>query len=370
MVARRLGHAINNTNRWELNNFTSMQKGNHAIKFGGRIRGVSIHDINPNNFGGQWIFAGSLASGLTSIQRYQKTLQLMQAGMTPAQIRAAGGGAAQFSINVGNPLATVSQFDIEPYVQDDWRYRPNLTFSFGLRYEIQNNAGSKLDFAPRVAVAWSPGAGDSSHPPKMVIRAGAGIFYNRFGEGQTLQTHRLDGVTEKQYVFTESANLGVPTDLATLAVLDSFHCANGSVTPDCVTNVPSIAGASAAQLTVWRVAPRIQIPTVYVAGGQVERQLPHNFTVTLGAYGIRILHVIRIRDINAPLPGTIGNVFPQTPNGTRPDPTQGEIYQYEASGKFHQEQMFVGFNSRLNPSFSLSGNYVLSKDDERYGWPG
>src|SRR6266404_3091436 len=127
------GHAINTSNRWELSNFTQIQKGTHTIKFGGRVRGVSISDLNPNNFGGQWIFTGG-TTGLTSIQRYQRTLQLMQAGMTPAQVRAAGGGASQLSINTGSPLASISQFDIEPYVQDDWRYRPNLTFSFGLRY--------------------------------------------------------------------------------------------------------------------------------------------------------------------------------------------------------------------------------------------
>src|SRR6266852_5673729 len=290
------GHAINTSNRWELSNFTQIQKGTHTIKFGGRVREVRISDVSPNNFGGQWIFTGGGA--LTSIQRYQLTLQLMQAGTPAAQIRAQGGGASQFSINTGNPLATVSQFDIEPYIQDDWRYKPNLTFSYGLRYEIQNNAGSKLDFAPRLAMAWSPGAAASTRPPKTVIRIGTGIFYNRLSEGQTLITHRFNGTNEQQFIFTESANQAVPTDPATLAILNSYRCADGSVTPDCVAIIPSITGVTPSHLTIWRVAPKIQIPTVYVVGGQLERQLPHNFTVTIGMYGIRILHVIRTRDIN------------------------------------------------------------------------
>ena len=350
-----VGHAVSTTNRWELQNFTQIQKGTHTIKFGGRVRNVSTDDISPSNFNGQWIFAGGI-TGQTSLQRYQRTLTLMQQGLTQAQIRALGGGAAQFSINTGDPLATVSQFDIEPYVQDDWRYKPNLTFSFGLRYEIQNNASSKFDFAPRFALAWSPGAASGTRPPKTVIRVGAGIFYNRFNEGSTLQVNR--SATLRQFTFAESANPLVATDQATLAVLNSFRCADGSATPDCVTVVPSIAGASPVQQTIWRVAPKLQIPTVYVAGTQVERQLPHNFTVTVGAYAIRILHVIRARDINAPIPGTITNA---NPGGIRPNPAIGEVYQYEASGRFHQQQMFVGFNSRLNPQFSLSGNYVLSK---------
>src|SRR5258708_4352514 len=253
-------------------------------------------------------------------------------------------------------------------MQDDWRYKPNLTFSDGLRYEVQNKASSKLDFAPRVAVAWSPGAANSTRPPKTVIRAGAGIFYNRFSESQTLLANRFNGVSELIYSFTEpSKQNSLPPTLAEQAnplaapiynLLNSFAC-NGTATPDCVTKVPSLAGVSPTQQTTYKVAPNLRIPTVYVAGGQVERQLPHNFTASVGVYAVRILHVIRARDINAPLPGTID---PMTaPSGVRPIAGSGDIYQLEASGKLHQEQMFIGFNSRLNPQFSLSGNYVLSK---------
>jgi uncharacterized lipoprotein NlpE involved in copper resistance len=352
-----VGQSSSTSKRWELQNFTQIQKGMHTIKFGGRVREVSIEDINRGNYNGQWIFTGGI-TGQTSLQRYQRTLQLMQQNMTPAQIRAAGGGAAQFSINAGDPLASVSQFDIEPYVQDDWRYRPNLTLSFGLRYEIQNNAQSTLGFAPRFAVAWSPGAADSTHPPKTVIRFGTGIFYNRFNENSTLQANRFNGVKVQQFIFAESANPLVATDPATLTVLNSFRCQDGSFTPDCVTIVPSIVGASPLQQSITRIAPDLRVPTVYVAGGQVERQLPHNFTVSVGAYAIRILHVIRTRDINAPLPGTITNA---NPGGIRPNPTIGEVNQIESTARFHQKQMFVGFNSRLNPQFSLSGNYSLSK---------
>src|SRR5207253_3427577 len=83
----QVGHAINDSNRWELNNFTQIQKGMHTFKFGGRIRGVHIDDLSPNNFGGQWIFSGGFgptwdASNspiagtnvlLTSIERYRRT---------------------------------------------------------------------------------------------------------------------------------------------------------------------------------------------------------------------------------------------------------------------------------------------------------
>src|SRR5262249_23099419 len=125
--------------------------------------------------------------------------------LSPLDVRARGGGAAQFSINTGDPLATVSQFDIGVYGQDDWRIRPHLTLSYGLRYEYQTNIHSPLNFAPRVAVAWSPGTANSARPPKMVLRAGFGVFYNRFGEGQTLQANRFNGVNQQQFLVRENA---------------------------------------------------------------------------------------------------------------------------------------------------------------------
>ena len=197
----QVGHSIFNRANWELNNFTAKQKGTHAIKFGGRVRHVNVEDTSPTNFGGSWTFTGGF--GLTSIQRYQLTLQLQNQGKTPAEIRAAGGGASAFSINTGNPFAEVSQSDYGVYMQDDWRIKPNLTFSYGLRYETQTNAHSKYDFAPRLAVAWSPGAANSARPPKMVIRFGTGFFYNRFGEFQTLTAHRYNGVNVEQTQITE-----------------------------------------------------------------------------------------------------------------------------------------------------------------------
>ena len=351
----QVGHSTNVRKSWELNNFTAKQKGSHAIKFGGRVRHIEIDDTSQGNFGGSWVFTGGF--GLTSIERYQLTLRLQKQGFTPAQIRAAGGGAAAFRINAGNPFADVRQTDYGVFIQDDWRVRPNITFSYGLRYEIQTNAHSKYDFAPRLAVAWSPGAAKSARPPKMVIRFGTGFFYNRFNEGSTLQARRFNGVNLQQFSVTEPAERLLPPTEAQqqLPNVAPIYSLLNQWSP---TSVPSVAGLPATQQTIWQVDPNLQIPTVYLIGTQVERQLPRNITMYTGFYNIRIFHVIRARDVNAPLPATI---TPLTPNGLRPDPTKGEIYRYEASGQFNQRQFFIGFNSRLSRMFQLNGNYSLSK---------
>jgi len=357
----QVGHSIFRRVNWELNNFTAKQKGTHAIKFGGRVRHVNVDDTSPTNFGGSWTFTGGF--GLTSIQRYQLTLQLQDQGKTPSEIRAAGGGASAFSINTGNPFADVSQSDYGVYIQDDWRIKPNLTFSYGLRYETQTNAHSKYDFAPRLAVAWSPGAANSAKPPKMVIRFGTGFFYNRFGEFQTLTANRFNGVNVEQTQITEPifvdpithqpvapslAQQLLPNVAPIYSILNQFNPAT----------VPPVAAVPATQQTVWKVDPNLQVPTVWLAGTQVERQLPRNITMFVGFYNIQIRHVIRVRDINAPIPATITTL---TPNGIRPNPTLGDIYQYEASGQFNQRQFFIGFNSRLSRALQIQGNYSLSK---------
>ena len=351
----QVGESINKRKSWELNNFTARQRGTHAIKFGGRIRHIEIDDTNEGNFGGTWTFTGGF--GLTSIERYQLTLRLQDLHFTPEEIRAAGGGATAFRINAGNPFADVSQTDYGIFLQDDWRIRPNLTFSYGLRYETQTNAHSKYDFAPRLAVAWSPGAANSARPPKMVIRVGTGFFYNRFNESSTLQARRFNGSNVIQTSVTEPFDLSSPPSV-TEQQLPNVRAIYNILNQWSPTAVPSVTGLPANQQTIWQVDPNLQIPTVWVLGTQVERQLPRNITMFVGFFNLRIVHVIRARDVNAPLPSTISEL---TPNGIRPDPTKGEINRYEASGKFNQRQFFIGFNSRLSRMLQLNGNYSLSK---------
>ena len=257
----QIGKAANTQNRLEITNITSLAMGMHSIKFGARVRTVSISDFSPNNFGGSWTFSGtrtlSNPQGLTSIEAYQITQQGLATGLTGAQIRLLGGGATQFSINSGNPKAKVSQFDFGGFAQDDWRYRPNITLSYGLRYENQNNISSNLNFAPRVGVAWAPGAS----PQHTTIRAGFGFFYDRVGENLTMNTIRFDGVRQQQFNVTNLAILNTFPVVPSIDALEAFKTPVSiySMSPDIrapysiqgiVSVIPgfSFAGSS---ITLW-----------------------------------------------------------------------------------------------------------------------
>src|ERR1035441_7957997 len=125
------GTVYNNQDHYELQNYTSIAHGRHFIKFGGRLRGTLYSSNEDSNFNGQFTFPSLKAYQITQIGLQQNP------PMTPAQIRALGGGASQFSIITGQPLSDVSMIDVGLYAEDEWRIRPNISLSYGLRFETQ-----------------------------------------------------------------------------------------------------------------------------------------------------------------------------------------------------------------------------------------
>lgn len=334
----QVGQSFTKEDRWELHNITTWVLGSHALKFGGRWRGVHLTDVSEAGFGGTFTFSGQVATptqpAISSIEQYrQKLLGNPDPRFNPNQ----------FSITIGDPLARVTQVDFGGFVTDDWRARPNLTLSFGLRYEIQNNISSHFDFAPRLSLAWSPGT-SSSGRSQTVVRAGFGIFYDRFSESFTLQADRFDGLKQQQFVVRPD-----PNNPATIAILSQPQ-----FTLEGVTNVPTaeqIRAAVPGSVTIRRVDPGLQSPYTMQGAISVERQLPYNITAAVTYVATRTLHLLRSRNINAPL----GLGLP------RPDPSQGNIYQYEASGILNQHQLLVNVRANINPNLTFFSTYVLNR---------
>src|SRR5207253_10117615 len=139
---------------------------------------------------------------LKGLQAYLITLQDL-AQNPPVDFSTNGGGASYYSLNAnatGRAAASVSWFDGALFLQDDWRIRPSVTLSTGLRYETQNNLGDHADFAPRVGIAWALGGAGNNRSPKTVLRAGYGIFYDRFSSDLVLQQELQNGVTQQQFL--------------------------------------------------------------------------------------------------------------------------------------------------------------------------
>ena len=122
------------------------------------------------------------------------------------------------------------------FAGDDWRVRPNLTLSLGLRYEAQTNIHDWRDFAPRLA---SPGrrAAERRQRAKTVLRAGFGMFYDRFALANTLTAQRYNGIVQQQYVVTDPDFFPRAAFPAMLAGLPGGAEHPGSRVPGCARRI-------------------------------------------------------------------------------------------------------------------------------------
>ena len=148
------GIAKDHQDIFELQNYSTATAGSHTIRFGTRLRVYRDANYSTAGSNGNYLF--------TSIDQYQ--------AQTPAQYQATV---------IKNPLARALLFDGALFYQDDWRTKPNLTLSYGLRFETQNRIHDHADWGPRFSLAWAPGHVGKT-PPKTVVRAGYGWFYDRF----------------------------------------------------------------------------------------------------------------------------------------------------------------------------------------------
>lgn len=351
-----VGDSFYEDSRWELSNTTTLAKGLHSIKFGGRLRGIRVSDFSENNFNGTFNFGGGLArevgfdgSGrptpgavqtVSSIERYRRTQQLLRAGASAADIAAFNLGATQLTINGGEALAEISQIDFGGFIQEDWKVRPNLTLGAGLRYETQSNIDSPFNFAPRLSLAWSPD-GTGGRQPKTVIRLGWGMFYDRVAESLSLQAARFNGVNQQQFIITAPA-IGDDSPRAVQArqILASFPV---------LPSVEQLSSFSLPQVT-RRLAPDLQAPYSYTTGLLVERQLPARFTAYAFLMSYNTRNLLRSRNVNAP-----------TATGQRPNPELGDVYQFESSGTQNMRQMNVGVRNQISRAFSVFANYNWGK---------
>jgi hypothetical protein len=311
--------------RYELQNYTSMSLGKHFLKFGARLRTTRDSNKSTSNFNGTFNFSG--------ISAYQKTVQGLQQGMSIDQIIAAGGGASQYSISTGSALADVTYFDAGLYFQDDFRLKPNITVSYGLRYETQNNIGDHADFAPRLGVAWGLD-GNGKKSPKTVLRAGFGIFYDRFGYDLVLQQERLNNVTLQQFVVAHP----------------HFYLSD-TPPPSALKTMSTVAP------TLYQPNPNLRTPYTMQTGLTLERQLTKAANLSVTYLMSRGVHQFFTENINAP----ICTALPCDP-ATNPHPLGNldNVYQYQSEGIFKQRQLIINSSIRMGTKLSLMGYYSLN----------
>ncbi len=310
-------------NRHEFHDVLSLARGRHNLKLGGRLRVINESNRSMENYNGLFTF--------TSLDAYRITEAGLRDGLLPSQIRELGGGASQFTLVTGNPVAELTQVDAGLFVQDDWRVRNNVTLSAGLRFEKQSNISDWRSWAPRAGLAWAP-SGSNGRPPFAVIRAGFGIFYDRVRESLVLDTRRLNGLSQQEFLIPN---------------------------PDFYPTVPPAGDLSGfAQQQVVRVlGAGLRAPYTQQLALTVERQFLRKVTLSATYTNSRGVDSLRSRNINAFLPGTYDPLVPDS--GVRPF-SGGNIYAYESAGRFRQHQFLANINARISNRHALFGYYTWS----------
>lgn len=325
------GTIIDHEDHYEFQNYTSLLHGNHTLKFGGRVRALTDSSYSTSSFNGTFTF--SSLNGSTDLNchtvgdpnylpattpcpvSYQYAQQQLQSGGIPY--------AAQLSVTTGLPRTDITSYDAGFYVQDDWRIRPNITLSSGLRFETQGYIHDRGDWAPRIGFAW--GVGGKSAPPKVVVRGGFGMFYDRFQSEQILQVERVNGIVQQQFVVNN------PTCYPIVA--------------NCLQS-----GTTTASPTLYEVSPRLHSPYTLQTALSVERQVTKSATLSVTYLNSRGFDQFVTINSNAPLPGT----------SVRPDPTRGNVYEYTSEAVFRQNQLIANGNVRVGSKVQLFGYYTLN----------
>ncbi len=314
---------------YELQNYTSVTAGKHLIKFGARIRGITMDESTNANFNGEFIFSSvDPTDPLSALRVYQNALNNQCSGTFNAQ-----NCPSQFMLTTGANNVNVGWVDVGLYAEDEFRVKPNLSLTYGLRFESQNQIHDHADWAPRIGVAWGLG-GDGKSAPKTVLRGGFGIFYDRFGYNLIEQATLLNGVTQQKAVvenpnFFSTDPQQWPT-FSTLATLGSP--------------------------TVYQVSSNLRAPYTIQSAASIERQITKAATVSVTYLNSRGEHAFYIDNVNAPAPWLSGN----SPPDDRPLGTSENIYQYQSGGIFRQNQLILNARVSTGKTLSLFGFYTLS----------
>jgi hypothetical protein len=294
----------------EVQNYTSVQLQKNFIRFGGRLR--YNRDANaPASTAGSFVYnclltAGCAPGGSSIISSYEN------------------GVASQFNQTIVRNPVTASVFDIGLYAEDDWKVKPNLTLSYGIRYETQNQLNTHSNVAPRVSFAYGLNSGKGA--PKTVVRGGFGIFYDRFQITNVIVPMEQNGVNQVKTTVKNPSAACTPTSI--------LQCNLGSTGN-----------------TITTIGPTLRNPYTLQFAIGVDQQVGRNATISVNYLRAQGEHQFYSQNVNAPVNG----VYPIPPVG-------GSAFvndQYLSGGIYRQNQVTANFSVRPARRLSLNGYYAL-----------
>lgn len=228
---------------------------------------------------------------------------------------------------IGRGLYWINEFG--SFIQDQIAVNPKLQLTLGLRYDWQTFIPDNNNLAPRVSVAYAPDKG------KTILRAGAGIFYDRTGGDFPATVKLHDGVV------LHSIQIQNPTSL-----------------------LPPNTNFSSTPTNLVRFSPNVRAPYAIQYSFGVEHQIQRSVTLTAAYRGSIQIKSFRSRDANAP-------ILPPHPSLTvdypRPDSNFGQIQQIESGGRTLLNALDLSFRGQAGRIFSGQAQYTLARLENNTG---
>ncbi|MEJ7578382.1 MAG: TonB-dependent receptor, partial [Pyrinomonadaceae bacterium] len=253
--------------RFQIQDNLTFVRGAHSFKFGGDFQRIRSTFIDLADASGTFNFSTAGDFLLNAPSRFRQNFQTE---------------------------SSLSNTYVGFFAQDEWRVRPNLQISYGLRYENESIIPDRNNFGPRFALAYDPFS-----TGKTVIRAGAGLFYNR----ALLRT--IDDFTlGQQQLFFDTNNLRDPATgrILTTAQRRAFIAANFTFPQTLNSDSPLVTQFGALNENFSRrLSEDLRIPESYQFNVGFEREINRSFVVEANYTFNRGIHLFREFNANAPV---------------------------------------------------------------------
>ncbi len=333
-------------NRYQIADSLTLVRGRHALKAGFDFNFDRIKNFFPGNFSGGYTF-----NSLASFNRGRPT------GSGERYVQAFAGEGT---------TGPETHPDIDEYaffVQDEWKVRPDLSFTLGLRYDLASYAQPQVtnpdpqlaaagidtgflkkdtnNIGPRLGVAWTPTS-------KLVLRAGYGLFYGRTPSIMVGTAHSNNGINVQTITFTGNIVPTYPQAFPSLPIGSALPKPTIFVFDSDYEN-PEIHQASAGFEYALRDDVALNVAYVFVAGRQLSRSADFN--------------------VAAPVPTEVpiqggGSLLVQQFPTTRPLTNFDRIIRFESTAKSTYNGLTVELRKRFTGKLQTSVAYTLGKVED------